>query len=299
MKHIKKHPINDKLSNLSKDMKKQDHVKPVSNKKLDADKSLSDADVSMKVTKPSNKKLDGEKFLADPKINTKKPNKPSNKNLDGEKFLSENHDLPEGLDVHGLKCDNPNCDWSDMSVPFSDYESSINKPCPKCGENLLTQEDYDQVIQIKQAMELMATFSQEDLDNIASSLSEEEIDAALDKMNQLKMKKKGEDEQGREIWSIGESKKLKNLKRFNEEFDSNGYESHWNKFQDWLNEKDFELYDGREDLYNKFMEVANDDNLSVEEKSTEIAGYLEDNWELNGGYKETIDYLDSLFMDEI
>ena len=92
MKHIKKHPLNDKLSNLSKDMKKQDHVKPVSNKKLDADKSLSDADVSMKVTKPSNKKLDGEKFLADPTINTKKSNKPSNKNLDGEKFLSESDD---------------------------------------------------------------------------------------------------------------------------------------------------------------------------------------------------------------
>ena len=65
MKHIKKHPINDKLSNLSKDIKKQDHSKPASKKKLDADKSLSDADVSMKVTKPSNKKLDGEKFLAE------------------------------------------------------------------------------------------------------------------------------------------------------------------------------------------------------------------------------------------
>lgn len=187
MKHIKHHPLNDKGQNLSKDMKKQDLVKAKSDKKLDQDKSLSDPKVSMRTSKPSNKKLDG------------------------EKFLSENHELPEGLDVHGLKCDNPNCNWSDMSVPFSDYEKSINKPCPECGENLLTQDDYDQVIQIKQAMELMATFSEEDLNNIVSGLSEEEIDAALDKMNQLKMKKKGEDEQGREIWSIGESKKLKNL----------------------------------------------------------------------------------------
>jgi len=90
MKHIKKHPINDKAQKLSKDIKKQDHSKPSSKKKLDADKSLSDPEVSMKVTKPSNKKLDGEKFLANPTINTRKPNKPSNKNLDGEKFLSEN-----------------------------------------------------------------------------------------------------------------------------------------------------------------------------------------------------------------
>jgi hypothetical protein len=89
MKHIKKHPINDKAQKLSKDIKKQDHSKPASKKKLDADKSLSDPEVSMKVTKPSNKKLNGEKFLSNPTVNTKKPSKPSNKNLDGEKFLAE------------------------------------------------------------------------------------------------------------------------------------------------------------------------------------------------------------------
>jgi len=65
MKHIKKHPINDKAQKLSKDMKKQELVKPKTDKKLDADKSLSDPDVSMRVVKPSNKKLDGEKFLSE------------------------------------------------------------------------------------------------------------------------------------------------------------------------------------------------------------------------------------------
>jgi hypothetical protein len=65
MKHIKKHPINDKAQKLSKDMKKQELVKPKTDKKLDADKSLSDPDVSMRVPKPSNKKLDGEKFLSE------------------------------------------------------------------------------------------------------------------------------------------------------------------------------------------------------------------------------------------
>ena len=129
MKHIKKHPINDKLSNLSKDIKKQDHSKPSSKKKLDADKSLSDADVSMKVTKPSNKKLDGEKFLADPTINTKKPNKPSNKNLDGEKFLSEsfqeNASLSSKLDevYEILKEEIKSSDIED----FYEAEEMINK----------------------------------------------------------------------------------------------------------------------------------------------------------------------------
>lgn len=65
MKHIKKYPINDKAQKLSKDMKKQELVKPKTDKKLDADKSLSDPDVSMRVSKPSNKKLDGEKFLSE------------------------------------------------------------------------------------------------------------------------------------------------------------------------------------------------------------------------------------------
>ena len=92
---------------------------------------------------------------------------------------------------------------------------------------------------------------------------------------------------------------IKEEKRFNEEFDSSGYESHWVKFDQWLSEKDFELYDGREDLYNKFIEVANDDNLASEEKAGQITDYLEEKWGTHGGYMEIYDYLESLFMDEI
>lgn len=46
------------------------------------------------------------------------------------------------MDVKGIKCDNPNCDFVDMSVEFEDYENWLNKPCPKCGSNLLTDHDY-------------------------------------------------------------------------------------------------------------------------------------------------------------
>ena len=92
---------------------------------------------------------------------------------------------------------------------------------------------------------------------------------------------------------------MKHLKKFNEEFDSNGYESHWVKFEQWLSEKDFELYDGREDLYNKFMEIANDDNLASEEKAGQVTDYLDEKWGLYDGYMEIYDYLESLFMDEI
>ena len=65
MKHLKKFPINNKSQKLSKDMKKQDLVKPKKDKQLDAEKSLSEKPrFSKRFSKPSNKKLSSEKFLS-------------------------------------------------------------------------------------------------------------------------------------------------------------------------------------------------------------------------------------------
>lgn len=44
--------------------------------------------------------------------------------------------------ISGLKCDY--CSWRDDTVPYSDYPASIGKPCPECGTNLLTKEEFDQ-----------------------------------------------------------------------------------------------------------------------------------------------------------
>lgn len=42
-----------------------------------------------------------------------------------------------------LECDNPTCDYTDTAESdFSDMNIYIGKPCPKCGENLLTEDDY-------------------------------------------------------------------------------------------------------------------------------------------------------------
>lgn len=46
------------------------------------------------------------------------------------------------MNVLGIKCDNPSCEFVDMSVEFEDYKDWLNKPCPKCGSNLLTDRDY-------------------------------------------------------------------------------------------------------------------------------------------------------------
>lgn len=93
MKHLKHHPINDESQNLSDDMEKQDAVKSQtpSNKKLDADKSLSDPSVNMKVSKPSNKKLDGEDFLSEEVASTVKIHHVNDKSQKLAKQKKENH----------------------------------------------------------------------------------------------------------------------------------------------------------------------------------------------------------------
>lgn len=47
------------------------------------------------------------------------------------------------LDIQGIKCDS--CPWANMKVPASDYAQWLNKPCPCCNANLLTQADFDTV----------------------------------------------------------------------------------------------------------------------------------------------------------
>lgn len=47
------------------------------------------------------------------------------------------------INMSGLKCDNPKCDYVDMSIDFKDYEKWVNVKCPKCGEILLTEADYN------------------------------------------------------------------------------------------------------------------------------------------------------------
>lgn len=57
--------------------------------------------------------------------------------------------------IGGIKCDNPKCDYMDQSVELKDYPNWLNKPCPKCGSNLLTQADYDNVKAIVELAEIM------------------------------------------------------------------------------------------------------------------------------------------------
>ena len=60
-------------------------------------------------------------------------------------------------DIRGLKCDNYDCDYVDMTIPYESYEKYVNAECPKCSENLLTEEDYESVkLLVEQAQKLNA-----------------------------------------------------------------------------------------------------------------------------------------------
>lgn len=54
------------------------------------------------------------------------------------------------LNISGLKCDH--CDYRDDDVQFSEYKNSINKPCPKCGNSLLTEQEYKDCLKIYKAV---------------------------------------------------------------------------------------------------------------------------------------------------
>jgi hypothetical protein len=55
------------------------------------------------------------------------------------------------IKISGLKCDN--CTWRNDSVPFSDYQACIGMPCPKCGNNILTQKEYDDCVRMIKKVE--------------------------------------------------------------------------------------------------------------------------------------------------
>lgn len=57
--------------------------------------------------------------------------------------------------IKGIKCDNPNCDFREMTVEYKDYPTWLNKPCPKCGANLLTQNDLNTIKTLVQLVNII------------------------------------------------------------------------------------------------------------------------------------------------
>jgi hypothetical protein len=75
----------------------------------------------------------------------------------------------------GLKCDADGCDWSDDSIPVADYEKWINRPCPKCGANLLTLEDFQNAQSVLLAAALVNGLSPEEIEAIAKAANPDNV----------------------------------------------------------------------------------------------------------------------------
>jgi hypothetical protein len=56
----------------------------------------------------------------------------------------------------GLKCDNPNCDWVDMSIEYEQYDQYVDTQCPSCNQyTILSKFDYELVKVLKRAADLL------------------------------------------------------------------------------------------------------------------------------------------------
>ena len=77
-----------------------------------------------------------------------------------------------------IVCDNPACDYVDTEADFDKLEDYLNKPCPKCGENLLTEEDLKNHQLVIATAQFINSLTEDELDNLnflaLGSLTEEQ-----------------------------------------------------------------------------------------------------------------------------
>jgi len=85
------------------------------------------------------------------------------------------------FNISGIVCDNTECDFEDYSVLFEEYPAYVNKPCPNCGENLLTQADYDSCLAMEEHAKMMNSLigdmNPEMLEEIGKMMTPEVVEA--------------------------------------------------------------------------------------------------------------------------
>ncbi len=84
--------------------------------------------------------------------------------------------------ISGIKCDREGCGYADMTVEFADYPKWFDKPCPSCGDPLLTKEHLQEVEAMIMTTELLNNIDDEALKEIAElarNLKPEETQALI------------------------------------------------------------------------------------------------------------------------
>ena len=73
----------------------------------------------------------------------------------------------------GLQCDS--CDWKDATITFANYKEWLNRPCPKCGANVLTEQDYKNAEAVRLSIDLVNSMSKEELEELSKQFSVDEL----------------------------------------------------------------------------------------------------------------------------
>jgi hypothetical protein len=73
----------------------------------------------------------------------------------------------------GLQCDSPTCDWTDPTIQVDDYPKWLNAPCPKCGENVLTEEDLTNTLTLRNLVNLFNGIPEENFEEFMAELQKD------------------------------------------------------------------------------------------------------------------------------
>jgi hypothetical protein len=91
-----------------------------------------------------------------------------------EEYFAKKQETMKNIEIveesQGLQCDNQKCDWTDVTIGVETMKDWINKPCPKCGENVLTEHDYNLARKMNDVIDFVNTLTVEQIDKISKNV---------------------------------------------------------------------------------------------------------------------------------
>ena len=86
----------------------------------------------------------------------------------------------------GIKCDNETCDYRDDTVQRDEYPYWINQECPKCSDNLLTEEDHEQSEDMFKVIDFINGLSDEEFETF-KELGDQFVPEGMDPNQKVNM----------------------------------------------------------------------------------------------------------------
>lgn len=80
----------------------------------------------------------------------------------------------------GIQCDTEGCDYRDDTIKVEDYPEWLNKPCPTCNGNLLTQADFDQIQFLLETVKQINSMSPEQLKELGVHMDDEIVHGEIE-----------------------------------------------------------------------------------------------------------------------